>query len=110
MTWKNFSRRQFAKHMTILGALPLSARSLSAVPEVAPLKPPAPPEVKSYPGILRHRVVFWDPYGYSAWPTILQCRDGEMLIAFCESHATERPIDPCGSLVIRHDHSLRRSG
>ncbi len=85
MTWKNFSRRQFAKRLTILGALPLSLRPLSAASEVAPSKPPAPPEVKSYPGILRHRVVFWDPYGYSAWPTILKCRDGEMLIAFCEA-------------------------
>ena len=42
MTWKNFSRRQFAKRLTILGALPLGARSLSAASEVAPLKPPAP--------------------------------------------------------------------
>ena len=81
MTWKNFSRRQFAKRLTILGALPMGVRPMSAASEGAPLKPPAPPEVKSYPGILRHRVVFWDPYGYSAWPTILKCRDGEMLIA-----------------------------
>jgi len=58
---------------------------MSAALGAAPTKPPAPPEVKSYPGILRHRVVFWDPYGYSAWPTILRCQNGEMLIAFCEA-------------------------
>ena len=85
MTWKHFSRRQFARHLTILGALPLSSSRLSAAPQTGSAKAPSPPEVKSYPGILRHRVVFWDPHGYSAWPTILQCQDGEMLIAFCEA-------------------------
>ena len=70
MTWKNFSRRQFAKHLTFLGALPLGVRSLPAASEVAPPKPPASPEVKSYPGILRHRVVFWDPYGLATRSSI----------------------------------------
>ena len=85
MTWKNLSRRQFAKHLTILGAVPLNAHRLSAAPQTTPSKAPSPPEVKSYPGILRHRVVFWDPHGYSAWPTILKCQNGELLIAFCEA-------------------------
>ena len=85
MIWKGFSRRQFAKRLSVLGTLPLAAHRLAATSQSSPLQPPSPPAVRAYPGILRHSVVFWDPYGYSAWPTILKCQDGELLMVFCEA-------------------------
>ncbi len=43
---------------------------------------PAAPDRKSYPGIRRHSIIYYDAYAYSSWPSILRCKDGELLIAF----------------------------
>lgn len=80
-----FSRRGFlGRSLAILGGVGAVSHPLVALPQKTSEAPP-PPTMKSYPDILKHTMVFHDPYGYSAWPTILKCKDGEMLIAFCEA-------------------------
>ena len=46
---------------------------------------PVPSKAKSYRGIQRHTLIYHDPYGYSAWPSIVKCKNGELLIAFCKA-------------------------
>lgn len=81
---RGIARRGFLQRSAALWGSFGSAFALAQSSGPAPPETPPPPSVKAYPGILRHILVFHDLYGYSAWPTVLKCQDGELLIAFCE--------------------------
>ncbi len=76
------SRRTFLRCALVGSGGALLAQN---VPVKITPPPPAPPKAKAYRGILRHALIFHDAYGYSAWPSILRCKNGELLIAFCEA-------------------------
>ena len=76
---RSFLRRGLASWGTLGSAFAFPQPNAPKPPD-----PPPPPTAKAYPGILRHTLIFHDLYGYSSWPSILKCQDGELLIAFCQ--------------------------
>ncbi|MEZ5413491.1 MAG: sialidase family protein [Opitutaceae bacterium] len=46
--------------------------------------------------VIAHQTVYYDPEYYSAWPALVRCANGDLLLAFCR---TEQHLYPSGDIV-----------
>ncbi|MEW5977469.1 MAG: sialidase family protein [Acidobacteriota bacterium] len=84
------------------GAVNALGQGLEGQDRVKPVMPP-PCSKKAYTGISQHTIIHHDFYAYCAWPSIIRCRDGQILIAFSKAMRHQEKIthsDPSFQNVI----------